>query len=170
MLAVDVAYHDERAFVGGVLFDNWRDDIPVREITTHMSPVKAYVPGRFYQRELPCILKLLQDLPEPVETIIVDGYAYLETKERPGLGMHLYRALFGKIAVIGVAKTAFGDTRAQTKVYRGSSQRPLYVTAAGIDEEFAGQCIAAMAGLHRIPILLKRLDQLCRRMKDRKNR
>ncbi|MFO8112470.1 MAG: endonuclease V [Desulfosalsimonadaceae bacterium] len=162
ILAVDVAYRGGNAAVGGILFQQWDDDAPVREITAHVPSVKAYVPGRFYQRELPCIFRLLEDVSEPVETIIIDAYAYLGKKQRAGLGTYLYCALFGQISVIGVAKTKFGDVPARTEVYRGASKRPLYVTSVGMDERIARKRIADMAGTHRIPILLKRVDTLCR--------
>lgn len=163
ILAVDVAYHTEYAIVGGLLFSHWNDDVPLREITARIDHIEAYVPGQFYQRELPCILTLLEQIPKPLETILIDGYVYLGNERLNGLGAHLYHALHEKIAIIGVAKTAFKDTPQSSEVYRGHSQRPLYVTAIGIDEEAARECITQMSGPYRIPTLLKKVDQLCRR-------
>lgn len=168
ILAVDVAYHTEHATVGGVLFSRWNDEVPVREITAHVSPIAAYIPGQFYQRELPCILSLLKQISEPLETIIIDGYVYLGKEKLSGLGAYLYHALHEKIAIIGVAKTAFKDTPKDSEIYRGHSQRPLYVTAIGVDEEVARQYITNMSGPYRIPTLLKRVDQLCRNVGGKK--
>ena len=101
-------------------------------------------------------------MKDRVETIIVDGYVWLGPENRPGLGAHLYEALGKQVPVIGVAKSMFrGATNAEA-VLRGRSRRPLYVTAAGMDPVIAAKNIQGMHGPHRIPTLLKRVDQLCR--------
>ncbi|MCB0120729.1 MAG: endonuclease V [Caldilineaceae bacterium] len=161
-MAVDVAYEATRALSAGVTFTGWDDATPTGEFTTWVSPVVPYVPGEFFRRELPCILALLPLLPASPELIIVDGYVQLGAEQRAGLGQHLYEALDGTIPIIGVAKKAFQGTPATTELYRGGSTRPLYVTAVGIDGETAKGRIAAMHGNHRLPTLLKRVDQLCR--------
>jgi deoxyribonuclease V len=161
-LAVDVHYRVNRAVTAGVLFDRWSASEPVRELVTPISGVAAYEPGRFFERELPCILALLRCLPELPEIIIVDGYVDLGHKRQPGLGRHLYQALKGQAAVIGVAKRPFKSTPAAAAIYRGRSGRPLYVTAAGISPDYARHCIVQMHGRWRIPTLLKRVDHLCR--------
>jgi deoxyribonuclease V len=165
MVAVDVDYRASIAIVAGVIFDNWLDNKPVREITAQICEVKEYISGQFYQRELPCILELLQQINELPECIIIDGYVYLNPEKRPGLGKHLYDALQGKVAVIGVAKKPFKDMPPEIEIYRGKSKRPLYVTATGISAEVAKQHIAEMDGNNRLPTLLKRVDQLCRSTK-----
>jgi len=162
ILAVDVAYAETKALSAGVTFTSWGDATPTGEFTTWVSPVAPYVPGEFYRRELPCILALLPLLPASPELIIVDGYVHLGAERRAGLGQHLYAALDGSVPVIGVAKKAFAGTPATTELYRGGSARPLYVTAVGLDGETAKGWIAAMHGNHRLPTLLKRVDQLCR--------
>jgi deoxyribonuclease V len=48
------------------------------------------------------------------------------------------------------------------EVIRGRSKVPLNVTAVGIDAAEAAECIRRMDGRHRIPTLLKRVDQLAR--------
>ena len=45
---------------------------------------------------------------------------------------------------------------------RGSSRRPLYVSAAGMELQEAKRHIAQMHGKFRMPALLKRADQLSR--------
>ena len=93
---------------------------------------------------------------------MIDGYVYLGKERTPGLGRYLYEALDKQVAVIGVAKNAFKNTPASTKLRRGKSQRPLYVTAAGIDEVDAKGYIQDMHGRDRIPTVLKRVDRLSR--------
>ena len=76
--------------------------------------------------------------------------------------MHLWRQLDGAVPVVGVAKTRFVDTPAEAELIRGTSARPLFVTAAGLSQDEAKRCIARMHGAHRIPTLLKQVDALCR--------
>jgi len=98
----------------------------------------------------------------PPSTIVIDGYVTLNSEGRKGLGAHLSDALEGAIPVIGVGKTAFQGSLHAAEVYRGTSQRPLYVTASGIRKETAAASIKSMHGAHRIPALLKLADQLSR--------
>lgn len=178
ILAVDVAYHldatdnEEKALSAGLLFANWQDRRAVGAYTKWIAPVEPYVPGAFYRRELPCILALLPHLPAMPTVIVIDGYVYLGSERRAGLGKYLYDALNcgshselsidGQIAVVGIAKKRFAGTPATAEVQRGGSRRPLYVTAVGVDEVVAQGWIAAMHGQHRLPTLLKAVDQLCR--------
>jgi hypothetical protein len=48
------------------------------------------------------------------------------------------------------------------RLFRGGSSRPLFITAAGIAPDIAAGYLRKMAGAHRIPTLLKRVDRLCR--------
>jgi deoxyribonuclease V len=82
MVAVDVDYRASIAIVAGVIFDNWLDHKPVREITAQISDVKEYISGQFYQRELPGILELLQQINELPECIIIDRYVYLSADRK----------------------------------------------------------------------------------------
>lgn len=162
ILAVDVAYRHDIAVAAGVLFRGWDARSPQQQLTVRCKAVEAYVPGQFYRRELPCILQLLEQLENPVDVIVIDGFVYLGQEHRPGLGSHLFESLDRQIAVVGVAKSAFKDTPPATALRRGRSQRPLYVTAIGIDEEVARQGVQHMLGEDRLPTLLKRVDRLCR--------
>lgn len=158
ILAVDVRYESRCAVVAGVLFSSWRDQAPERELLTTIPVPAEYQPGEFYKRELPCILKLIEENDLRPECIVVDGFVYLDGARRPGLGKHLYDALHGKAAVIGVAKTAFLGIGPEYEVFRGGSRKPLYVTAVGMELDYAKELIRSMHGEHRIPTLLKRVD------------
>ena len=61
---------------------------------------------------------------------MVDGYADRDPAGRPPLGAHAH-AEFG-VPVIGVAKSRFRTATHAVPVVRGSSMRPLFVTAAGM--------------------------------------
>lgn len=163
ILAFDTYYFDDKAKTVCLAFDRWEDE----HYTVYsgvLAGVEPYTPGEFYKRELPCILGLLRTIDtRDVEAIIIDGYVFLDDTGKHGLGGHLYEALDGRIPVIGVAKTNFATLhRPKRALFRGGSQRPLYITAIGIDPDKAVGRIRTMSGTHRIPTLLKRLDGLTR--------
>jgi deoxyribonuclease V len=161
LCAVDVFYRETGALAAVVAFDAWTDSTPAMKATAEIKDVADYEPGRFYVRELPCILAVLKKLLQPPRIVVVDGYVWLREGE-PGLGFHLYEALHRAVPVIGVAKTAFDGSAHAVPVIRGGSTRPLYVTAAGIDPGVAAAHITSMHGPHRLPVLLKAVDLLCR--------
>ena len=160
--SVDVAYHGREASAACVLFRHWSDAHGEREIVARIGTVEEYRPGQFYRRELPCLLAVLAMVREPLEAVIVDGYVWLGGTNKPGLGAHLYEALGGTTAVIGVAKSRFAGAPGAAPILRGTSSRPLYVTTAGMDALVAARHIQSMHGAHRIPTLLKRADQVSR--------
>lgn len=162
ILAVDVQYADDHATVAGVAFGDWHDAQPQLTFVQRLPAAADYAPGRFYERELPCIMALLQANDLKPDCMLVDGYVFLDGHSEPGLGKHLFDALSGQVPVIGVAKTSFRLIGPDHWVLRGDSQRPLYVTCVGEDLARAKAAVAAMHGPHRIPSLLKLVDQLCR--------
>src|SRR5512145_2134080 len=121
MACLDVAYHDLEANAAAVLFHSWGDSTGRREIVTRVPAPADYRPGQFYRRELPCLLALVALIGEPAEVLIVDGYVWLGKGSLPGLGAHLYEALGGASAVIGVAKSRFAGATAAVPVLRGGS-------------------------------------------------
>jgi hypothetical protein len=62
----------------------------------------------------------------------------------------------------GAFRPPFGNMSSEVEVFRGESQRPLYVTAVGIEHREAKIAIGKMHGKYRIPTMLKSVDQLCR--------
>ena len=162
ILAVDVHYKGQKAVVAGVLFENWYDDHPCEVFMSTVADIEKYEPGEFYKRELPCILKLLGDHQIRPDCIVVDGFVYLDGVIKAGLGKHLYDALEGRVNIIGVAKKPFKDISDRFAVYRGRSDKPLYVTSEGIEIDTAKKLVAAMSGRFRVPTLLKMVDQACR--------
>jgi deoxyribonuclease V len=164
IFAVDVHYLQSKAMVAGILFQDWQDSIPLRHITAEIVAdivdVAEYAPGQFYKRELPCILEILAQLKPLPEIIVVDGYVYLGSDQKPGLGKYLYEAIDRQSIIIGVAKNRFADTPVEAEVFRGGSQRPLYVTSIGMEQVMAKSAIASMHGKYRLPDLLKIVDKL----------
>lgn len=162
IVAADVQYLGDAGFVAAVAFPRWTDAAPEAEHGMLVRPVAEYEPGQFFKRELPCLLAVLGLLSELPEAVIVDGYVWLDGAGRQGLGALLFEVLGGSVPVVGVAKRSFRGSAHASAVLRGSSTRPLFVTAAGLPLGDAAAAIAAMHGTHRTPTLLKRVDQLCR--------
>lgn len=167
ILALDVAYHDlpdgtQSACVAGLGFNDWTEPVAQASYVSRIAQVAAYEPGAFYKRELPCLLALLQEYALKPECIVIDGYVYLDGRDRPGLGHHLHQALQQQCAVIGVAKSSFAGIDPACAIYRGDSSKALFITCAGMDLAQAQAAIAAMHGAYRMPDLLKQVDSLCR--------
>ena len=129
------------------------------ERTAVVPWVAPYRPGEFYLRELPPLRAVLDDL-SGLGLLVVDGYVDLDPGGRPGLGAHAH-AEFG-IPVIGVAKSRFRTATHAVPVVRGSSGRPLFVTAAGMPAADAADLVRRMAGRYRLPDALRRADTLAR--------
>ncbi|RED83234.1 endonuclease V [Cohnella phaseoli] len=161
IIAVDVYYEENRAKSVGVIFQRWEDSKPLEVITSYTETPHEYETGFFYKRELPCIQELLKltDINQ-IHTLVVDGYVYLDNEQKPGLGHYVYTNYLGEIPVIGVAKNAFHNNEALVrKIYRGSSSKPLYITAVGMELGIAAEHIQSMYGEYRFPHLLKLLDK-----------
>lgn len=158
--AVDVNYLDEAmAVAAAVIINDFADTVPLAQYSTRVTEFGEYVPGKFYQRELPCIVAVLDKVIENLHVIIIDGFVMLG--DGPGLGYHLWQHLGRQAAIIGVAKSPFPGATPIT-IYRGQSRRPLYITALGMDPEIAAENIIRMAGSNRIPDLLRQADRLAK--------
>ena len=168
ILAFDTYYFEGRAKTVCLAFEDWTADDSTEMYSEILDGVEEYTPGEFYKRELPCILSLLKKVrPSRIEAIVVDGFVFVDDHLKPGLGGHLYQALGGAIPVIGVAKTNFATVEKNKRpLLRGHSERPLFITAIGIDVDEAMECIRNMRGNYRVPTILKKLDQLTREQEN----
>ena len=162
--AFDTYYQGTTAKTVCLSFCDWQGEKESSVFTETMEVPSDYESGAFYKRELPCILSILDKMQLGADDIIiVDGYVTLNDAGKIGLGGHLYESLDRKYPIIGVAKNHFADPDANRReVFRGDSQRPLYVTAMGMEPDEAANLISSMHGEFRIPTLLKLLDQLSR--------
>ena len=124
-----------------------------------IAEVAPYLPGQFWQRELPPLRAVLEGAGT-MAVLVIDGFVDLDPDGRPGLGAYAHAEF--AVPVIGVAKSAFRTATHATAVLRGTSTRPLYVTAAGIPRADAAGLVRCMAGAHRIPDALRRADTLAR--------
>ncbi|MFT3713072.1 MAG: endonuclease V [Archangium sp.] len=159
----DVQYDEptRTARAACVLASDWSDAAPTRSVTELISGIAEYEPGAFYKRELPCLLRVLAKAGA-VQCVVIDGYVWLDREGTRGLGAHLHEALGRGVPVIGIAKTAFKGSEMALKLMRPGSDKPLFVTAAGITAETALAHAQRLHGAFRIPTLLKDVDTLAR--------
>ncbi|WP_046758286.1 endonuclease V [Kordia jejudonensis] len=167
ILATDIHYKETYAKAVCIIFD-WEDAIPEKIYTTTIDEVAPYVPGEFYKRELPCILKVLAQIDlDHIEAIIVDGHVFIHDDKSYGLGGYLWEALDRKIPIIGIAKKSFINTsQVATPILRGSSEKPLFVSCIGIAKEIVLEKVKLLHGEHRMPTILKLLDVVTKTEKD----
>ncbi len=152
--ALDVGYEGDSYRASCVIFQHWDDAHPVEVVRVDSTGVMPYRPGRFYERELPCLLAVLHGSSMRFDTVVIDGYVDLAGNAGRGLGRRLYEELGRKTTVIGVAKSPLTAACGFVPVLRGSSVRPVYVSCAGRPVVSAVLCVLRMHGLHRIPTLL----------------
>jgi deoxyribonuclease V len=159
---LDVHYFDRGARAAVIVAERWQDETALETRTARFEDVAPYVPGQFYQRELPPLLAVLGLLQSDVRVLVVDGYVELDEVGTPGLGAHLFEHFHGRYPVIGIAKTAYRRSSFAAPVVRGGSARPLFVTSRGIDQNDAARLVESMHGSHRRPTLLALVDHLAR--------
>jgi deoxyinosine 3'endonuclease (endonuclease V) len=110
---VDAHYQGGGAVVACVVARRWTDALPSDERVVTVAAVLPYRPGAFFERELPCILRVLSLVRGKFKAVVVDGYVDLDERGTPGLGAHLHAQLAGAVPVVGVAKTAYQGSGSQ---------------------------------------------------------
>ena len=160
--ALDVCYENNRSTAACVIFQDWPDSRPTERIRVVVPSTSRYRPGRFYLRELPCLMSVLRRAGQEFETIVIDGYVHLKNDVGKGLGMHLFESLSYSPVVIGVAKNPLKVADHFVPINRGRSRKPLLVSAIGCSVDEAARSILSMHGPYRIPTLLKLADQQAR--------
>ncbi len=162
ILAFDTYYFDNKGKTVCVAFEDWTASEKFVVYTETLENIEEYQSGAFYKRELPCILSLIQKIDlQNVEAIIVDGFVYLDDENKFGLGAYLFESLRKSIPVIGVAKSNFATLQKNKRaLLRGESQKPIFITAIGIELDKAAEQISRLSGPYRMPTILKALDRL----------
>lgn len=167
-LILDVHYKEGQetdavtATVAGIRFEGIKQSRILNEYTVEVNDVAPYESGQFYKREMPCLLALINQIDEPFDAIIIDGYVFLDGVSKAGLGKYLYDNLANKKPIIGIAKNHFYDIPEDYAVWRGTSKHPLYVTSIGIEIKKAKEMISRMDGDNRMPKMVTYVDKLGR--------
>ena len=159
---LDVQYFDTYASVAAVTCLGWDAAKPQLSVSTRVPLAGDYQAGEFYKRELAPLLTIIKLIPQPVDVYVIDAYCQLDAEGSPGLGADFYEAIDRSAPVIGVAKNRFRHSEHAAEVLRGNSSKPLFVTSVGLPHTEAAACIAAMAGDHRMPVMLKAVDGFAR--------
>ncbi|MFT5913621.1 MAG: deoxyribonuclease V [Flammeovirgaceae bacterium] len=163
ILIVDVGYQETTANIGAVVIDGFEEENLIWQENIRLENIVDYESGKFYKRELPCLLHTLSVVPESISLVIIDGNVWLDGDGKKGLGAYLFEELKEEILVIGVAKAKFKTLNSNfLAVKRGESEKLLFVTTAGIELEEASGLIRNMQGDFRIPEKLKLADSLSR--------
>ncbi|WP_251150821.1 endonuclease V [Cellulosimicrobium sp. Marseille-Q4280] len=159
--AVDVHYPHEGGAHAAVVVAADPSFLSVIDTRTISVPtVEPYVPGRFFERELPPLIAVLAEVAT-IDLLIVDGYVTLDPQGTPGLGAHVAQSGVAR-AIVGVAKKRFRPATHAVSILRGTSGRPLHVTATGIDLTAAARLVVDLPGDGRIPSPLRLVDRLAR--------
>ena len=159
--ALDVHYRAGMARAVCVSFAGWGDERPSRVTAVELPVPAAYRPGRFFERELPCLLAVLEAAATRFDVVVIDGFVHLQPPLR-GLGVHLADSLSWAPSIIGVAKSPLAVADRFIPLLRGRSTRPLLISAVNCPLELAWRRIGEMHGRHRVPTLLREADRLSR--------
>ncbi len=160
---LDVHYGASGATAACVVFEAWPDAEPIGVHRVVVAKAAGYRAGRFFERELPGLLAVLEAAGREFESIVIDGYVHLRAGAGKGLGQHLREALPYEAEIIGVAKNPLKIADRFVPVLRGRSAKPLFVSAAGCSLADARKAVLSMHGPYRIPTLLRLADQYARR-------
>jgi len=176
ILALDSYYKADICNTSLVVFKYLDSDKPLYTDTIYTKVTSDYIPGEFYKRELPGIIKILEklkneklDIWNDITFIITDSFITLKNddNEWDGLGAYLdkYLKSNGENKTIwGVAKSNFGRCYEISKAtFRGKSSKPLYVQVTNNCIKLAVWAVQKMHGEYRIPTMLKLVDQLSRK-------
>jgi len=80
-VAFDVYYYEDHAIIGYVLFENEQSATPYKSGQIKHSGILPYESGKFYKRELPCLLTALDHIEEPISLIYIDAkFGWIEIK------------------------------------------------------------------------------------------
>ncbi len=166
VVVTDVDYDDDlgRSRTAAVVLADFDAVDPVATYCREATIAAPYLSGAFVHRELPALLPVVQHVAahHRVDAVVID--AYVDLAVGPGLGRHLHEHLASAghpAIVIGVAKNPHAGRPGQP-LTRGGSNRPLWITAAGVSAVDAAAAIARMAGDHRLPTAVTLADHLAR--------
>lgn len=162
-VVIDADYDEKtrKGHVAGIVVQDLLSDKVEKVVTAIVENVEDYIPGQFYRRELKSVEAIINQLDKTqIEAIVIDGYADSGTEEH-ALGTFVYEEY--KIPVIGIGKNKYKRCILENlEVCRGDSQRPLFVSSKGMDNEKSKELVKNMFGEFRLPFLVKYADKMAR--------
>jgi deoxyribonuclease V len=161
-LLVAVQLEGGQARVAAVGFEAWDAAEATKTWFSRVALAEGAAGEAADARKVQGVLQLMAEHRLEAELIVIEGFVHLDAEETPGLGMLLFRALDGKVPVVGVSKKAMPGLSAQFEVAREDEAPPLYVTCAGLDIGAAKARLRAMHGRKRVPTLLKLVARLAK--------
>jgi len=163
-LKLAVALHPTGSalLAAAVEFEEWDAPEAARTHVSRLALSEKPAPDALALLQVQCLLQLLQAHALAPTVIVIDGLVHLDAQDTPGLGRHLYEALGGRAAVIGVSKATMAHMPAQFQVTREDEAAPVTVTCVGIDIGAAKARVRAMHGKRRVPTLLKLAARVAR--------
>lgn len=176
IVAFDTYYYEGYSYTVGGVFESWSSSEVSYYVTSKRDCIDAeYKSRELYKRELPCIMQCLSLLNlETIDTIIVDGYAWLSDDGKElvkGLGARLYdniKMVYGvDKEIVGIAKNPYHVKIPNCfEVRHGvESEKPLFVTCSNADyAEYYSVLVGRMDGEYRIPTILKNVDTKSREL------
>lgn len=163
VVIIDADYNEETRMghVAGVVADNILAEKEECILTAIVHDIEDYIPGQFYRRELQSVEAIIKQMNlSEIDLIVVDGYADSGTEEH-ALGTFVFDKYH--IPVIGIGKNKYERCILDNlEVYRGESQKPLFVTSKGMDNEKAKELVKNMSGKYRFPYFVKFADNRAR--------
>jgi deoxyribonuclease V len=153
ILCLDAVYGPVQAVAAGAVIKGWDAKAAEQMFVGRFEARRRYQPGAFYKRELPLLLPLISNVDAPIGVIVIEGYVLAQSRRAAGPRRASFRKLGFRIPVIGVAKTQYRADTWSIPIRRAGSERPSFVTSAGMDQEEAAACIRNMHRDHRIPTI-----------------
>jgi len=101
IMAVDVAYTDDGAFVAGALF-GLKENRPGPTVSLHTAVDFPYIPTFLGFREIPALKSVIDSLPKRPDMLLIDGNGTLHPH---GMGIASQAGIELDIPTIGVAKS-----------------------------------------------------------------
>ncbi|WP_114238441.1 deoxyribonuclease V [Dyella sp. C9] len=96
---------------------------PLAEVVARLPTCMPYIPGLLSFRELPALLKALEQLPRTPDLVFVDGHGVAHPR---GLGIAAHLGVITGLPAIGVAKSILVGRHDEVGPHRGDRAPLLY--------------------------------------------
>jgi deoxyribonuclease V len=101
VLAVDVAYKEDLAFCAAIIYDLKNQKI-LKELIVKEKVNFPYIPGLLFLREVPIMLKAIEEIDREYDLIVVDGHGLAHPRKA---GLATIIGILTNKPTIGIAKS-----------------------------------------------------------------